>query len=279
MFASTPFWSYGPEDLAVLEDSLKLQRYVEVYTDAIAPSLRAFADLAIRKQHLCDFPDNKVMAKVFILSGLDWSTVDNGANQLINYAVYADAWAPLLKRFAAGKFNRQDAPCGIKRENCLTGMGVAGNFEVLQPTMPCPLNYCIWALSIMLGEAGKLEAELQVCPSIEFPEQAMGSRSNLSKAWAAMSLTGGAAGHLERAGIEATPCEHAGQDGVGRSGFAGHVGRSAQRWLNATVGAGCCHQNTLCEKLHRGRAAGPPPLLKIRLRNKTGGKTSCYGCC
>ena len=168
MFASTPFWSYGPEDLAVLEDSLKLQRYVEVYTDAIAPSLRAFADLAIRKQHLCDFPDNKVMAKVFILSGLDWSTVDNGANQLINYAVYADAWAPLLKRFAAGKFNRQDAPCGIKRENCLTGMGVAGNFEVLQPTMPCPLNYCVWALSIMLGEAGKLEAELQVCPSIEF---------------------------------------------------------------------------------------------------------------
>jgi hypothetical protein len=54
----------------------RLQRYVEVYTDVIAPSHRAFADVNMHSRHLCDFSEQKAMATLFVLSGLDWSTTD-----------------------------------------------------------------------------------------------------------------------------------------------------------------------------------------------------------
>jgi hypothetical protein len=101
VFASTPCWCYGPEDMAVLKDPLRLHRYEEVYTDVIAPSNRAFVDVTMRGRHLCDFPNQKALASVFVLSGLDLSTAAPVGNWFNMQIVHAEAWTPLLKRFAS----------------------------------------------------------------------------------------------------------------------------------------------------------------------------------
>ena len=103
----------------------RLQRYVEVYTDVIAPSHRAFADVTMRSRHLCDFPEQKAMAAVFVLSGLDWSTADPVANWFNMQIVHAQAWTPLLKRFTACELTREVTPHAEWRAHWLAKWGVA----------------------------------------------------------------------------------------------------------------------------------------------------------
>ena len=48
-----------------------------------------------------------------------------------------------------------------------------GDYSILQPTVPSPKYFCVWALSLMLGEAGKAEASLQGASSAAGTEKRM----------------------------------------------------------------------------------------------------------
>jgi hypothetical protein len=92
-----PYMVYSAEDLAVLEDSAKRERFVEIYRDCLCPRYREFAEAKSAYGHLLDEPP---VAAYQMFGGMPWSGL--GRYTIDQFCAYSDAFAPILKRWEAG---------------------------------------------------------------------------------------------------------------------------------------------------------------------------------
>jgi len=135
-FSASPFFSYGPDDLAVLaDDEAKTEIFVEAYRDCILPQYRAWSDLYVQSRHLLDLPAPDFLGKPFAAAGLDWPVFFGGTlgNLGCDMMQWVGAWAPILKRWANA------------------------DFSVMQPAAPNYTPALIIITVMMAGAAGQKE--------------------------------------------------------------------------------------------------------------------------
>jgi hypothetical protein len=139
VFSASPFFSYGPEDLAVLaDDELIKRRFVEAFRDCILLQYRAWGDLFRQFRHHPAGPAHTgplgqtVRRRWDRLARVPWWV--HGPRGIRYGAIYRNiAWAPILKRWANA------------------------DFSVMQPTAPSYFPALIVITMAMAGAAGQKE--------------------------------------------------------------------------------------------------------------------------
>jgi hypothetical protein len=105
----SPYNKFGPRDIALLEDPTKRQIYIEAHTGCMVPCWREAASILATKGHLLERPPSALLDGIFPHGVADW-TKSELAGSLINLqyqmGTFADAWAPLERRWEAGDFSR-----------------------------------------------------------------------------------------------------------------------------------------------------------------------------
>ena len=107
-FKGSPYKKYSPADIALLEDPAKRQLYIEAHTGGIAPCYREIAAIFMTKGHLLQRPPAAFLDRVFPDGVADWTKFLAGSLNILQFdmGAFADAWAPLERRWEAGDFSR-----------------------------------------------------------------------------------------------------------------------------------------------------------------------------
>jgi hypothetical protein len=100
----SPYKKYSQADIALLEDPAKRQAYIEAHTDCIAPRYRDVAAILANNSALMEPPPPSYLDGVFPADGVDWTKFSTGtlSYHMIDMAAFAQAWAPLERRWEAG---------------------------------------------------------------------------------------------------------------------------------------------------------------------------------
>ena len=112
-FKGSAYSKYSPAEIALLEDPAKRQIYIEAHASCMAPCYREVATIFATKGHLLQRPPLTFLDVIFPDGVADWTKFLGGSlNYLqIEMAAFADAWAPLERRWEVGDFSRiQPAP-------------------------------------------------------------------------------------------------------------------------------------------------------------------------
>ena len=107
-FKGSPYSKYSPADIALLEDPAKRQLYIEAHAGCAAPSYREVATILATKGHLLQRPPPALLDRIFPDGIADWTKFSQGTLITLQYdmGAFADAWAPLERRWEAGDFSR-----------------------------------------------------------------------------------------------------------------------------------------------------------------------------
>jgi hypothetical protein len=135
----SPYKKFSPADIALLEDPAKRQIYIEAHTDCMAPCWREVATILTTKAHLLQRPPPAVLDRIFPDGVADWIKFLSGSLIFLQYdmGAFADAWAPLERRWDAGDFSR------------------------MQPTQPNPWLALQLVNNNMMATAGARQKELE----------------------------------------------------------------------------------------------------------------------
>jgi hypothetical protein len=100
----SPYNKYSPADIALLEDPVKRQLYIEAYTGCIAPRYRDMAAIVETKSALMENPPPSDLDGVFPDGVADWTKFSGGtvSYQMRDMEAFAHAWASLERRWEAG---------------------------------------------------------------------------------------------------------------------------------------------------------------------------------
>jgi hypothetical protein len=112
-FKGSVYSKYSPAEIALLEDPAKRQIYIEAYTGCMAPCYREVATILTTKGHLLQRPPPTFLDGIFPDGVADWTKFLGGSLIWLQFEMcaFADAWAPLERRWEAGDFSRmQPAP-------------------------------------------------------------------------------------------------------------------------------------------------------------------------
>ena len=138
-FKGSPYKKYSPADIALLEDPAKRQIYIEALTDSVAPCWREVATILATKGHLLQRPPPALLDRIFPDGIADWTKFSMGTLNTLQFdmGAFADAWAPLERRWEAGDFSR------------------------MQPAQPNPRLALTMVVSNMMATAGARQKELE----------------------------------------------------------------------------------------------------------------------
>jgi hypothetical protein len=130
---------YSPRDIALLEDPVKHQLYVEAHSSGMAPRWREVAKILSTKSALMEQPPPRFLDSVFPGDLADWTKFSAGSTSFHYYdmAAFAYAWAPLERRWEAD------------------------DFSLMQPAQPNPWWLVVMTFTQMIAAAGAKEVELQ----------------------------------------------------------------------------------------------------------------------
>ena len=111
----SPYKTYSPADLALLEDPAKCQVYIEAHASCIAPCYREMAVILSTKSALMENPPPSYLNGVFPADGIDWTKFSSGtlSYHMFDMGAFAHAWAPLERRWEAG-----GAPAIMRELSC-----------------------------------------------------------------------------------------------------------------------------------------------------------------
>jgi hypothetical protein len=103
-FKGSPYKKYSPADIALLEDPIKRQLYIEAHVGCIAPRFREVAAILATKSALMENPPASYLNGVFPHGVADWTKFSAGtlSMHIQDLAAFAHAWAPLERRWEAG---------------------------------------------------------------------------------------------------------------------------------------------------------------------------------
>jgi hypothetical protein len=160
-FKGSPYKKYSPADIALLEDPAKRQIYIEAHTDNGAPCYREVATILATKGHLLERPPPTYLDGVHPDGVTDWTKFLGGSLVWLQYdmAAFADAWAPLERRWEAGDFAR------------------------MQPAQPNPWHALLVVNGSMMLTAGARQKELEGAST-------MSGRKNASDALFGLEASG-----------------------------------------------------------------------------------------
>jgi hypothetical protein len=135
----SPYKKYSPADIALLEDPAKRQIYIEAYASCIAPHYREVAAILSTKGHLIQRPPAAILDAQFPDGVADWTKFLCGSLIWMQWEMiaFADAWAPLERRWDAGDFSR------------------------MQPAQPSPWILLTRVVGNMIATAGGRQKELE----------------------------------------------------------------------------------------------------------------------
>ena len=104
----SPYKKYSPADIALLEEPAKRQIYIEAHTGCITPCWREIAAILKTKGHLLQRPPPSFLDGMFPDGVADWTKFLAGSLAYLQFdmSAFADAWAPLERRWEAGDFSR-----------------------------------------------------------------------------------------------------------------------------------------------------------------------------
>ena len=147
----SPYKKYSPADIALLEDPAKRQIYIEAHTGCIAPCWREVATILATKGHLLEDPPVTLLDRIFPDGIADWTKFSQGTliNLQYDMGAFADAWAPLERRWEAGDFSR------------------------MQPAQPNPWLALQMVVTNMRQTVGVRQKELEGASSISDRKNAM----------------------------------------------------------------------------------------------------------
>jgi hypothetical protein len=130
---------FSPADIALLEGPAKRQIYIEAHTNCMAPCWRQVATILATKGHLLQRPPPTLLDRIFPDGIADWTKVVAGSVVWLQYdmGAFANAWAPLERRWEAGDFSR------------------------MQPAQPNPWITLSNVVSNMMTTAGARQQELE----------------------------------------------------------------------------------------------------------------------
>ena len=112
-FKGSPYRKYSPRDIALLEDPVKREVYIDAHTSCMVPCWREVATIFVMKGHLLQRPPPAHLDSIFRGDITSWTKFMGGTLSYMQalMGVFADAWAPLARRWDAGDFSRmQPAP-------------------------------------------------------------------------------------------------------------------------------------------------------------------------
>jgi hypothetical protein len=100
----SPYKKFSPADIALLEDPVKRQIYIEAHASCIAPRLRDITASLSIKSALMEPPPASHLDGVFPHGVADWSKFSGGSLSfhMFDMGAFAHAWAPLERRWEAG---------------------------------------------------------------------------------------------------------------------------------------------------------------------------------
>ena len=140
----SPYKKYSPADIALLEDPAKRQLYIEAHAGCMAPRWREVATILATKGHLLQRPPPALLDRIFPDGIADWTKFCMGTLISLQYdmGAFADAWAPLERRWEAGDFSR------------------------MQPAQPNPWLALAMVVNNMMGTVGAMQQELEGASSM-----------------------------------------------------------------------------------------------------------------
>jgi hypothetical protein len=169
----SPYHKYSPADIALLDDPVKREIYMEAHVGCMAPRWREVAMILSTKSALMEPPSPVYVDGLFPNGMADWTKFSGGSlsYHMFDMAVFAYAWAPLERRWQAGGAlhgSRILEPKSIfffiwtksRRLKHRVHFLVA-DFSRMQPVQPNPWLIIVWIFDKMIGAAGLKEKELQ----------------------------------------------------------------------------------------------------------------------
>ena len=107
-FKGSHYRKYSPRDIALLEDPVKREVYIDAHTSCMVPCWREVATIFVMKGHLLPRPPLAHLDSVFPGDITSWTKFMGGTLFFMQalMGVFADAWAPLARRWDAGDFSR-----------------------------------------------------------------------------------------------------------------------------------------------------------------------------
>jgi hypothetical protein len=175
MLAATkgsPYKKYSPADIALLEDPAKRQVYIEAHTSCMAPRWREIAVILSTKSALIENPPPSYLDGVYPADGVDWTKITQGtlSYHMFDMAAFADAWAPLERRWeaeGAPSIIHPGAVCNPWRGSRSVDVSPQlADFSRMQPAQPNPWHIVTMIFAKRISTAGAKEAELQGAASV-----------------------------------------------------------------------------------------------------------------
>jgi hypothetical protein len=99
-----PYKKYSPADIALLEDPIKRQVYIDAHTGCIAPRYRDVAAILSTESALMEPPPPSFLDGMYPHDVADWTkfSARTLSVHMFDMGAFAHAWAPLERRWEAG---------------------------------------------------------------------------------------------------------------------------------------------------------------------------------
>jgi hypothetical protein len=100
----SPYKKYSLAELALLEDPVKRQIYIDAHAGCIAPRYREIATILSTKSALMEPPPASYVDGVFPDGVADWTKFSSGSLSfhMFDMGTFAHAWSPLERRWEMG---------------------------------------------------------------------------------------------------------------------------------------------------------------------------------